>query len=262
VRVVLILCSQTAKTFIRTLVKPDPCERPTAQGALDNVWLTTHAPSTEHDLLIGIRENFDPRARWRQAIGAVRIMSRLANGARSKTKLDSSDEECEDGASQWRQKRDTPKQQHLEVPSPDRPKPKTDLVAIAAAAAAAGGGGGAKTPTPRMSSSSSSSSASFISIPEVNKAEQRDASKQEDRTTPPVQPKSPVRKTHASPNHVNNGHTPAEGHADPHKEDELRMPGSFDINPHAGGAAGAGPNSPQNAISVLGDLWRRMQLRS
>ena len=232
---------------------------------MENSWLTTHAPSTEHDLLTGIRENFDARARWRHAIGAVRIMSRLANGARSKTRLDSSDEECENGASQWRQKRDTPRQPHLEVPSPDRPKPKTDLATIAATAAAAAGGG-AKTPTPRvMSSSSSSSSASFASIPEANKAERRDASKQEDRTTPHVEPMSPVRKTHpsrGSPNHVNDSHKPVEGHADPHKECELQMPGSFYIEPHAGSAAGAGPNSPQDTVSVLGNLWRRMQLGS
>jgi calcium/calmodulin-dependent protein kinase I len=259
VRIVLILCPQTAKTFIRTLVKPDPAQRPTAEVALENTWLTTHAPSTEHDLLTGIRENFDARARWRHAIGAVRLMSRFANGARSKSRLDSSDEECEDGASQWRQKRDTPK--HLEVPSPVSPKPKTDLATIAAAAAAAGGGG-TKTPA-----SSSSSSASFISIPEANKADRRDASKQEDRTTPPVQPTSPVRKTHpsrASPNHVNDSHKPAEGHADPHKEFELQMPGSFHIEPYAGGAAGAGagPNSLQDAVTVLGNLWRRMQLSS
>ena len=42
-------------------------------------WLTTHEPSTEHDLSTGLREHFDPRARWRSAIGAVRGLHRLAS---------------------------------------------------------------------------------------------------------------------------------------------------------------------------------------
>lgn len=42
-------------------------------------WLTTHEPSTEHDLSSGLRENFDARARWRSAIGAVRGLHRMAN---------------------------------------------------------------------------------------------------------------------------------------------------------------------------------------
>ena len=41
--------------------------------------MTTHEPSTEHDLSTGLRENFDPRARWRAAIGAVRGLNRLAS---------------------------------------------------------------------------------------------------------------------------------------------------------------------------------------
>lgn len=42
-------------------------------------WLTTHEPSTEHDLSTGLRDHFDPRARWRSAIGAVRGLHRLAS---------------------------------------------------------------------------------------------------------------------------------------------------------------------------------------
>lgn len=41
--------------------------------------MITHEPSTEHDLSTGLRENFDPRARWRAAIGAVRGLNRLAS---------------------------------------------------------------------------------------------------------------------------------------------------------------------------------------
>ena len=37
------------------------------------------AAPTEHDLC-GLRENFDPRAHWRNAIGAAQAMSRFAKG--------------------------------------------------------------------------------------------------------------------------------------------------------------------------------------
>jgi calcium/calmodulin-dependent protein kinase I len=42
-------------------------------------WLTTHEPSTEHDLSTGLRENFNPAARWRTAINATRAMHRLGS---------------------------------------------------------------------------------------------------------------------------------------------------------------------------------------
>ncbi|KAH9167908.1 kinase-like domain-containing protein [Lactarius sanguifluus] len=83
--------SEEAKGFIRALVDPDPARRLTAEQALAHTWLTTYAPSTEHDLS-GLRENFDPRARWRNAIGAARALSRL-NRSRS-----DDDDEDEDGS--------------------------------------------------------------------------------------------------------------------------------------------------------------------
>ena len=39
--------------------------------------MTTHEPSTEHDLSHGLRENFDARARWRAAIASARALYRL-----------------------------------------------------------------------------------------------------------------------------------------------------------------------------------------
>jgi calcium/calmodulin-dependent protein kinase I len=48
-------------------------------------WLTTHEPSTEHDLAVGLREHFDPRARWRSAISSARAIHRLGSGSRSST---------------------------------------------------------------------------------------------------------------------------------------------------------------------------------
>ncbi|KAH9021659.1 kinase-like domain-containing protein [Lactarius deliciosus] len=83
--------SEEAKGFIRALLDPDPARRLTAEQALAHTWLTTYAPSTEHDLS-GLRENFDPRARWRNAIGAARALSRLSNRSRS------DDDDDEDGS--------------------------------------------------------------------------------------------------------------------------------------------------------------------
>ncbi|KIM71295.1 hypothetical protein PILCRDRAFT_830438 [Piloderma croceum F 1598] len=71
--------SVQAKSFIRGLLNPDPGLRPSAEAALGDPWLTTHQPSTEHDLSTGLRDNFNARARWRSAIGAVRGLHRLAS---------------------------------------------------------------------------------------------------------------------------------------------------------------------------------------
>ncbi|KAJ7080649.1 Pkinase-domain-containing protein [Mycena belliarum] len=72
--------SQEAKDFIKRLLSLDPAARPTAEQALRDPWLTTHEPSTEHDLAIGLRENFDAKARWRTAIAGVRSLGRLNSG--------------------------------------------------------------------------------------------------------------------------------------------------------------------------------------
>ncbi|KAJ7035178.1 CAMK/CAMK1 protein kinase [Mycena alexandri] len=49
------------------------------------VWLTTHDASTEHDLAIGLRENFDAKARWKTAIAGARALGRLNSGLARKT---------------------------------------------------------------------------------------------------------------------------------------------------------------------------------
>ncbi|KAH7921507.1 Pkinase-domain-containing protein [Leucogyrophana mollusca] len=69
--------SDEAKNFIRLLLNPDPTLRPTAQEAFDNHWLTTHEPSTEHDVGTGLRQNFNARQRWRSAINSARAMHRF-----------------------------------------------------------------------------------------------------------------------------------------------------------------------------------------
>ncbi|KAJ6551840.1 kinase-like domain-containing protein [Mycena capillaripes] len=72
--------SDEAKNFIKRLLSLDPAERPTAEAALSDPWLTTHEPSTEHDLAVGLRENFDAKARWKTAIAGVRVLGRLNSG--------------------------------------------------------------------------------------------------------------------------------------------------------------------------------------
>ena len=44
------------------------------------------------------------------------------------------------------------------------------------------------------------------------------------------------------------------------EEAELRMPGSFEFEGHDSGAARAGTVDPFDAVSMLGNLWRHMQL--
>jgi len=88
------------------------------------------AAATEHDIC-SLRENFDPRARWRNTIGAARALSRFgkSNGANDDKKVQlalSSDDEDDNGSRSgslsWRA---TPepdserRQQHLSLPSPD-----------------------------------------------------------------------------------------------------------------------------------------------
>ncbi|RDB29938.1 Calcium/calmodulin-dependent protein kinase [Hypsizygus marmoreus] len=77
--------SPQAKSFIKSLLHPDPARRPTAAQAYEDPWLTTHEPSTEHDLSTGLREHFDPRARWKSAIASARAIHRLGSIASSRS---------------------------------------------------------------------------------------------------------------------------------------------------------------------------------
>ncbi|EJD50102.1 Pkinase-domain-containing protein [Auricularia subglabra TFB-10046 SS5] len=67
------------KDFIRSLLQVDPAKRPSASEALADAWLTTHEPANDVDLAAGLRENFNPRARWRAAITTVRALGRLGH---------------------------------------------------------------------------------------------------------------------------------------------------------------------------------------
>ncbi|KZP32049.1 Pkinase-domain-containing protein [Athelia psychrophila] len=70
--------SEEAKQFILRCLEVDPAKRPSAAEAAKDPWLTTHVASSDYDLSTGLREHFDPRARWRSAIGAIRGINRFA----------------------------------------------------------------------------------------------------------------------------------------------------------------------------------------
>lgn len=111
--------SQEAKDFIKWLLNVDPTKRPTAEEALKHRWLTEHEPSREHDLT-GLRENFDPRARWRAAIAGARALHRFnssqshissasSGGWKHSSSFVDSDDDADDGPGE---------NQHVKVTAP------------------------------------------------------------------------------------------------------------------------------------------------
>ncbi|CAL1696740.1 unnamed protein product [Somion occarium] len=70
--------SSEAKSFIKYLLSSNPAERPSAEEALNHTWLTTSDASHEYDLT-GLRDNFNPRARWRAAIAGARALHRFGS---------------------------------------------------------------------------------------------------------------------------------------------------------------------------------------
>ncbi|KAG0152366.1 hypothetical protein CROQUDRAFT_667259 [Cronartium quercuum f. sp. fusiforme G11] len=69
--------SSEAKDFIRSLLKPEPELRLTAQQALEHKWLTDYNLPGEHDISAGLKENWGARRKWKMAINAVRATNRM-----------------------------------------------------------------------------------------------------------------------------------------------------------------------------------------
>jgi hypothetical protein len=67
----------TVNNIIRTLLHPDPAHHLTVEQALTHACLTNLATLTKYNLF-GPLENFDPRARWRNAVGPARALLRFA----------------------------------------------------------------------------------------------------------------------------------------------------------------------------------------
>ncbi|KAH9927454.1 Pkinase-domain-containing protein [Epithele typhae] len=95
------------------LPSPRPLTAPVGQ------WLTEHVPSDEHDIGTGLREHFDPKARWRAAIAGARALHRFnstssrtsvsSGGWRASTHVDSDDDDDEeDAVVEPRRAEDTP----------------------------------------------------------------------------------------------------------------------------------------------------------
>ncbi|KAL5495910.1 CMK2_3 [Sanghuangporus weigelae] len=70
--------SPLSKDFIKSLMDPNPVTRLSAADALQHAWLTEieKAPQQLHDL-VGLRENFDPKARWHSAIKGTIAVNRF-----------------------------------------------------------------------------------------------------------------------------------------------------------------------------------------
>ncbi|KAI9451466.1 Pkinase-domain-containing protein [Lactarius psammicola] len=213
--------SEEAKGFIRALLDPDPARRLTAEQALAHTWLTTYAPSTEHDLS-GLRENFDPRARWRHAIGAARALSRLTNGNRSRSDVDDDDDD-DDGS--WYGGGVESRPSHLSVPSSSGSRRRS-----------------LRASSTTGSSSSSSSLPPSPSLPDPAEAADATRSKTPLRTTP----------------HLDKTDVEVEVEVE---EVERRIPGSFHYERAGGGGGGANAVSPVDVLGMLGSLWRRFHTR-
>ncbi|KAG7440583.1 Pkinase-domain-containing protein [Guyanagaster necrorhizus] len=121
--------SVQAKTFIKSLLNPDPVKRPTAAEALNDPWLTTHTANTEHDLGAGLRDHFDPRARWRSAIASARAIHRLGSNISSRSTSstatnssggwDDDERETRDDDSKAKQTEHPGHNEHVQVTGPD-----------------------------------------------------------------------------------------------------------------------------------------------
>ena len=65
----------TAKNFVHAIFHPDPARRLTAEQTLSDIWLTSLATLTKHDLC-DMREKVDHWAYWHDVIGLVRTLLR------------------------------------------------------------------------------------------------------------------------------------------------------------------------------------------
>lgn len=96
--------SEPAKDFIRRLLVVDPRQRLTAQQALQHPWIVQSRGAMKdddgeradgYDLSGNIRENFNPRKKWNDALNVIMASNALKNAGRRREQLDS--DSSEDG---------------------------------------------------------------------------------------------------------------------------------------------------------------------
>jgi calcium/calmodulin-dependent protein kinase I len=266
------------------LLNPDPSRRLTAEQALTHSWVTSFAAPTEHDLS-GLRENFDPRARWRNAISAARVLSRFGNHKGANNHKDksvvSSDDEDDDGGGGSTSWRATPKtdnnrpQQQLSPSSPSLPDDRVPRRGLAGLVAAGATRPVKTTPPPLPLPPSPMSFSDAIKKAKVAAAATAEADKVRDEGGQQAQATTsqPIKTQHVVPRRDNEkggeahvaSERRAEGDEDEEEDEEveLRIPGSFDFENHDSGAARAraGAVDSFDAVGMLGNLWRRMQVR-
>ncbi|KAK7694152.1 hypothetical protein QCA50_001332 [Cerrena zonata] len=128
--------SAEAKTFIKSLLNPDPLERPSAEQAMNLSWLTNLDPEQEHDLT-GLRENFTPKQRWKIAINGAIAINRFGsfNSSTSKSSggwpKDSDESSSDDGdntkaVDSTSQQPSSEQNEHVQVTPPEDEQPKDD----------------------------------------------------------------------------------------------------------------------------------------
>ncbi|OMH80915.1 Calcium/calmodulin-dependent protein kinase [Zancudomyces culisetae] len=71
--------SEEAKDFIRKCLDPNPTTRITAHECLQHPWFTGVSASS-HDILPNVRENFNPRKAFYNAVSKIKAMNRLRSG--------------------------------------------------------------------------------------------------------------------------------------------------------------------------------------
>jgi len=88
---------------VRRLLEVDQNKRPSAEEAKRDIWITKYqTPMTgvedEHDLSQGLRERFNPRAKWKIAINSTRAIGRFSRtpSSQSTQSVQSTDDEGED----------------------------------------------------------------------------------------------------------------------------------------------------------------------